>query len=263
MAGATGPWAIWLPVCFASSGAIIGTQSVLYGKSLSLLFRSSLSGNAEWKNWYAYVTLLLFVGFAFYWVRRFNKGIRLFDVSLMIPVLQIFWVFFSMLAGSLYFQEFNAMNSLQLGMFGLGTLILLVGLYLLTTAQAAKMRQANESVKPVEDALEAQYQGYMDPAEIEYQSNEPMQLIVDKKKTSCSTEWLTCTTAPSTMEYELNNKENSYAQGGVKMDLVDNKGRVQRRGTIATPVKPIEKTIVRRVHSSPLVLCSCLVDTQF
>lgn len=97
----SGPWSSWLPICYALFSGIIGTQSVLYGKSLSLLFRSSMAGNAEWKNWYSWVTLLLFVCFAVFWMKRFNKGIKLFPISLMMPVLQIFWVFFSMVVSRL------------------------------------------------------------------------------------------------------------------------------------------------------------------
>jgi drug/metabolite transporter superfamily protein YnfA len=87
--------------------AIVGTQSVLYGKSLSLLFRASLAGTNVVKSWYSWACLLAFLVAAFYWVRRFNKGLRYFDVMRAMPAMQVGWILFSLVSGGLYFQEFR------------------------------------------------------------------------------------------------------------------------------------------------------------
>jgi len=87
--------------------ALVGTQSVLYGKSLSLLFRASLAGINVFKSWYSWVCLLAFLVAAFYWVRRFNKGLRYFDVMRAMPAMQVGWILFSLVSGGLYFQEFR------------------------------------------------------------------------------------------------------------------------------------------------------------
>lgn len=87
--------------------ALVGTQSVLYGKSLSLLFRASLAGTNVVKSWYSWACLLAFLVAAFYWVRRFNKGLRYFDVMRAMPAMQVGWILFSLVSGGLYFQEFR------------------------------------------------------------------------------------------------------------------------------------------------------------
>lgn len=53
--------------------ALVGTQSVLYGKSLSLLFRAALDGTNVAAHWYSWICLVAFLAAAVYWVRRFNK----------------------------------------------------------------------------------------------------------------------------------------------------------------------------------------------
>ena len=66
----TGRRSLALYVLFS---AVVGTQSVLYGKSLSLLFRAALDGTNVAKHWYSWVCLMAFLAAAVYWVRRFNK----------------------------------------------------------------------------------------------------------------------------------------------------------------------------------------------
>ena len=50
-------WARWLPISYALFAGLLGTQSVLYGKTVSMLLRTTLSGdsqlvrNAGWEGW--------------------------------------------------------------------------------------------------------------------------------------------------------------------------------------------------------------------
>jgi sorbitol-specific phosphotransferase system component IIBC len=62
---------------------------------------------------------------------------KLFPVLIIMPVIQIVWILFSMISGSLYFQEYRALGPLSGSMFGLGVLILLAGVWLLTGGGAA------------------------------------------------------------------------------------------------------------------------------
>lgn len=172
-----GPWARWLPICYALFSGIPGTLSVLYGKSLSLLLRSTFGAgkDSQFGNWYTYVTFVLFSIAAMFWMIRFNKvremllpsrflqqetkngrvvcdiflfftklfffvlqALKLFPVSTMMPVLQVFWVLFSIISGSLYYQETAAMGTLELAMFVTGAVVLLAGVWLLTTSSKIK-----------------------------------------------------------------------------------------------------------------------------
>lgn len=68
-----GPWARWLPILYALFSGIPGTLSVLYGKSMSLLLRTTLGGNNQMDKWYTYIAAALFILTAAFWMTRFNK----------------------------------------------------------------------------------------------------------------------------------------------------------------------------------------------
>ena len=129
-----GVWYRWLPIFYTLFSAAIGTQSVLYGKSMSLLLRTSLAGNNQAGQWYTWLVVILFLGCAIFWVVRFNKGLKMFPVSVIMPTLQVGWILLSMVSGSLYFQEIQDMTVLEKIMFGIGTAILISGVYLITTS---------------------------------------------------------------------------------------------------------------------------------
>jgi hypothetical protein len=80
------------------------------------------------------------------------QGLRWFDASVIIPMLQIIWILLIMVSGNLYFQEFNRFSSLQLTMFLVGMGLLLLGIYCLTpsvqpdTSQPAQHHRAEDAV---------------------------------------------------------------------------------------------------------------------
>lgn len=94
----------WLHFAFAVSWAGLGTQSTVYGKPLALLLRATLQGESQLMDWYTWVALGLFAGFATFWVVQYSETIRRFPVTFMELTLMILWVLFSMLSGMVYFQ---------------------------------------------------------------------------------------------------------------------------------------------------------------
>ena len=126
--------------------AIIGTQSVLYGKSLSLLFRASLAGSNVVKEWYSWMCLLAFLLAAFYWVRRFNKGLRYFAVMRAMPAMQVGWILFSLVSGGIYFQEFRGFTAFQWGMFTLGVVGVIFGVVVVGVGCGGRTVNGNERV---------------------------------------------------------------------------------------------------------------------
>lgn len=49
------------PIAFATFAALIGTQSVLFGKTVSELIQATVSGNNQFTYWYTYISILLLV----------------------------------------------------------------------------------------------------------------------------------------------------------------------------------------------------------
>jgi hypothetical protein len=120
--GAARAWARWLPICYALFAGLVGTQSVLFGKTISMLLRTSFTGDSQlvggpprmvlhraalcaaggggchrrpaalalsWGpphrppsalacspqgSWYTWVSLVLFVLFAGFWMRWAGLG---------------------------------------------------------------------------------------------------------------------------------------------------------------------------------------------
>ena len=52
---------------------LLGTQSVLYGKTLSMLLRTSYNGDSQFGFWYFWLSLVLFIFFAAFWMTRYSK----------------------------------------------------------------------------------------------------------------------------------------------------------------------------------------------
>jgi hypothetical protein len=68
-----GTWGRWLPVCYALFSGLLGTQSVLYGKTLSMLLRTTVNGDSQLGFWYTWLSLALFIFFAAFWLTRYSK----------------------------------------------------------------------------------------------------------------------------------------------------------------------------------------------
>ena len=118
------------PFAYAVSSAIIGTQAVLQSKCMSMLIQVSSRGIVNEFTlphiWWILVTWIILVA---YWLRRLDKGLELFPPLFIIPVLQVFFVFFAILCGGIYFEEFVAFTYSQYIGFVIGVLMILGGVY--------------------------------------------------------------------------------------------------------------------------------------
>jgi len=118
------------PFCYATSSAIVGTQAVLNSKCLALLIQATLTGTKnEFLDWYIYFILVLWLLLVSYWLNRLDKGLELFPPLFIIPVMQVFFVFFAIICGGLYFEEFLGFSSTQFIGFAAGVLNILSGVY--------------------------------------------------------------------------------------------------------------------------------------
>ncbi|GLC43081.1 hypothetical protein PLESTB_000865100 [Pleodorina starrii] len=141
MVNKNGPKGIWyalLPVAYSVFSALIGTQSVLFSKSMSVILRLTFTGDNQLGNWYTWLVLPLFLVTAVFWITRLNKGLRMFPAMIIVPVMQISWTLFSIVSGMLYFQEYLGFNVLKSIMFPIGVLVVFVGVFLLTQSGATK-----------------------------------------------------------------------------------------------------------------------------
>lgn len=113
---------IVMPLCYSTSSAIIGTQSVVHAKVLTELIAIQSSGTENgFQSLFTYITLAAWICTAWIWLRRLNKALSIFDPLFIIPLLQCNFIFFAIASGGIYFKEFNNFSTKQWLGFGSGT----------------------------------------------------------------------------------------------------------------------------------------------
>jgi magnesium transporter len=115
------------PLAFTVSSAIIGTQAVLLSKCMSMLIQVSAKGDNEFRKPTIYVVLVGWLVLVSYWVRRLDLGLSLYPPLFVIPAMQVFFVFFAIISGGVYFEEFRDFDSTHFGGFFCGVIMILVG----------------------------------------------------------------------------------------------------------------------------------------
>ena len=61
-----------LPITYALFSGTIGTQSVLFCKTLSTLLRTTFAGDSQLQSYFFWLTFLSFVATAYFWISRLN-----------------------------------------------------------------------------------------------------------------------------------------------------------------------------------------------
>ena len=118
------------PFCYAVSSSVIGTQAVLNSKCLALLLDATTTGvKNEFLFWYFYFVLGTWLLLVAYWLIRLDGGLALFPPAFIIPVIQVFFVFFAIICGGIYFQEFTHFTVSQYIGFIAGVSMILSGVY--------------------------------------------------------------------------------------------------------------------------------------
>ena len=78
-----------------------------------------------------------------------NRALAQFDGVFIIPVLQVFWTFFSIISGGVFFKEFLSFSTSQSTGFIIGIIIVFYGVALLSAANANNMPPSKSKVIPI------------------------------------------------------------------------------------------------------------------
>lgn len=118
------------PFTFTISSTIIGTQAVLLSKCMSMLIQLAISNKEdEFSRPTVYVILVCWILLVAYWLRRLDVGLSLYPPLFIIPVMQVFFIFFALLCGGIYFEEFDEFTVNMFVGFIVGVLLILIGVY--------------------------------------------------------------------------------------------------------------------------------------
>ncbi|CAB1105483.1 unnamed protein product [Ectocarpus sp. CCAP 1310/34] len=120
-----------MPLAYAICSAIVGTQSVVNAKCLSELLTLTFRGENQLGSIFTYLVFAIWLGTTIFWLVRMNRALAMFHGLFIIPALQVFWTFFSVIDGGFYFEEFHTLHVLGGLGFAVGVLVVFCGVYLL------------------------------------------------------------------------------------------------------------------------------------
>mmetsp|Transcript_4772 Transcript_4772/g.10253 ORF Transcript_4772/g.10253 Transcript_4772/m.10253 type:complete len:583 (+) Transcript_4772:116-1864(+) len=122
-----------MPCVYSIWSALVGTQSVVQAKVLAELLAVQSSGTENvFESWFTYATIIVWLATVIVWLKRLNDALSKFDPLFIIPLLQCSFIFFAIVSGGIFFQEFDTFDESQWVGFWFGIIIMFSGLVLLT-----------------------------------------------------------------------------------------------------------------------------------
>jgi hypothetical protein len=108
----------------------MGTNAVQLSKCMSMLIQISIRGQRdEFIHAPLWIILIFWIGCVAFWLRRLDKGLELYTPLFFVPVIQVAFIFYAIVIGSVYFQEFELFSVSQWLGFCFGAAMILVGVY--------------------------------------------------------------------------------------------------------------------------------------
>lgn len=152
-----------LPVTYALTSALVGTQSVVQAKCISELLELWMGGVCMiWGEWYTYFVLVLFLATVGFWLYRLNAALGKYDPLFIIPLLQASYIVFATVAGGIYFREFETFAWWQLALFIAAICVMFCGLVMLMPPNKAAEGEADHI--ELRDSLKQNFDGTAAPA---------------------------------------------------------------------------------------------------
>jgi len=147
---------------FSATSAMLGTESLVTGKTLAVILKNYSVGEVRFFDpidkftitFFAAVFTAWFVTMLF-WMWRLSLSLVLFDAMFIIPVNQIMWIFFSVVSGGIYFQEFESVSPSDLLLLVIGLICVFIGVGFLVpentmSASEPNCQEATPNTKPIE-----------------------------------------------------------------------------------------------------------------
>ena len=137
------PFERFHPFSLCALSGILGAQSVMFGKAVSELISTTISGDNQLFNPLFYLFLIAMLACVFGQLHFLAIALNFFDALYVVPVFQCFFISGSTIGGACFFGEFDDFNGLQWTLFPLGFIITIGGVLILSTR---KMNTSQNSV---------------------------------------------------------------------------------------------------------------------
>eukprot|EP00743_Colponemidia_sp_Colp-15_P007126 GILK01007687.1.p1 GENE.GILK01007687.1~~GILK01007687.1.p1 ORF type:complete len:561 (+),score=52.69 GILK01007687.1:114-1796(+) len=139
-----------LPLAYGAVGGLWGSQTVLFIKAIDILIAGAFTDEAnEFRQPLPYVILAFLLLTAAQQLHWLNVGLRHCDALVVIPMFYVVWTIVSVVGGAVKFHEFNYFSKDQFIAFTVGTVLILVGTYLLALREAQETFVAEDEAKPL------------------------------------------------------------------------------------------------------------------
>lgn len=121
--------AIWM----APFGGVCGGNTFLCAKAISELIKAQVRGETALFTFPGLALLVGLVAFLLMQVRFLNEALRRYDILVIVPIYQTFWILSGTMAGLIYFKEYVVIREspLRTAMFFLGVSAALCGVAVL------------------------------------------------------------------------------------------------------------------------------------
>jgi len=119
----------YIPFIFCFTSSIVGVQTPILGKSMSLLLRDTISGINQFKGVYPYVIGVLFIIFGSVWLWRYNLALKKYNILYVMPVITACYIVLNIVGGGIYFQEFVNFTIVSWTIFSIGGCFIITGIF--------------------------------------------------------------------------------------------------------------------------------------
>lgn len=141
----------WQAFLFPCLSGCFGAHSVLFAKSSMLVMKKTIEGENQFTNPVAYGFIFCLGVCLFLQIKLLNAGLSSADAMYIVPIYEVVWITMNSIVGLTYFQDYASLSPLAFGMFGLGIVIVCIGVYVLSRR---KLVEKNEEEQELIDNTE-------------------------------------------------------------------------------------------------------------
>ena len=124
--------------------ALVGSQSIIFAKSIAELLKMTSKGNNQFAFWETYILIVAMICTIFTQIHWLAKALKYFDASFVIPLFQASFITFASFGGGIYFREFDSFQTNQVIGFPISIFLVGFGVALLSLRE----------VTPTDDKVE-------------------------------------------------------------------------------------------------------------
>ncbi|CAL8286967.1 unnamed protein product [Merluccius merluccius] len=112
--------------------ALLASLTVISVKAVSGMITESMKGNLQLVYPIFYVMLVIMVVSCAFQIKFLNQAMKMFDATEVVPINFVFFTTSAIIAGIVFYQEFEGLAPLNICMFLLGCLLSFFGVFLIT-----------------------------------------------------------------------------------------------------------------------------------